>query len=237
MQGAEPLPKLTTVEVDKVVREALDRCRLANGFAEIAVTDRDLGIAAEHQERVFERFFRIDQARSRFTGGTGLGLAIAGGPGRWADAGRFPSTTTESGRRGVDGAELARVATSMAADAEEAVPLLPASARDQLAGLATRVIRGQVMAQVEIQAGPHRIVSLMSAEASRRTRIGTRRPGRGHGEVPQRRRHAAPAAQERPRQGNSGKAFEGCIRGNVRQSPFGCVVRGSPRPDGGPDDS
>ncbi|MGH3547250.1 MAG: TOBE domain-containing protein [Pseudonocardiaceae bacterium] len=84
---------------------------------------------------------------------------------RWADAGRFASTTTESGRRGVDGAELARVATSIAADAEEAVPLLPASARNQLAGLVTRVIRGQVMAQVEIQAGPHRIVSLMSAEA------------------------------------------------------------------------
>ncbi|MGH9059569.1 MAG: TOBE domain-containing protein, partial [Acidimicrobiales bacterium] len=85
---------------------------------------------------------------------------------RWADAGRFASTTTESGRRGVDGAELARVATSIAADAEEAVPLLPASARDQLAGLVTRVIRGQVMAQVEIQAGPYRLVSLMSREAA-----------------------------------------------------------------------
>jgi two-component system sensor histidine kinase SenX3 len=50
--------------------------RLADGFVEIAVTDRGLGIASEHQERVFERFFRIDQARSRATGGTGLGLAI-----------------------------------------------------------------------------------------------------------------------------------------------------------------
>jgi two-component system sensor histidine kinase SenX3 len=129
LQGAERLPELATVEVDKVVQKALDRCRLAaesaniritvdppsgllldgdatllvtalsnlldnavsysqpgspvsvsrrleDGFVEIAVTDRGLGIAPEHQERVFERFFRIDQARSRSTGGTGLGLAI-----------------------------------------------------------------------------------------------------------------------------------------------------------------
>jgi two-component system sensor histidine kinase SenX3 len=50
--------------------------RRNDGYAEIAVTDRGIGIAHEHQQRVFERFFRVDPARSRATGGTGLGLAI-----------------------------------------------------------------------------------------------------------------------------------------------------------------
>jgi two-component system sensor histidine kinase SenX3 len=45
-------------------------------FVEISVTDRGIGIEPQHQQRVFERFFRVDPARSRATGGTGLGLAI-----------------------------------------------------------------------------------------------------------------------------------------------------------------
>ncbi len=54
---------------------SISRRRRAD-FIEIAVTDRGIGIARKDQERVFERFFRGDKARSRSTGGSGLGLAI-----------------------------------------------------------------------------------------------------------------------------------------------------------------
>lgn len=84
---------------------------------------------------------------------------------RWADAGRFVTALDDAGRKAVDGAELARFATTLA-DHGEPGPVVQASARNRLVGIVTRVTRDTVMAQVEMQCGPSRVVSLMSREAA-----------------------------------------------------------------------
>jgi molybdopterin-binding protein len=87
---------------------------------------------------------------------------------RWIDDGRLPAQADAQGRRTVDGADLARLATEMAEDTSRPtdLPIVKESARNRFTGLVTRVVRDPVMAQVEIQSGPHRIVSLMSRESA-----------------------------------------------------------------------
>lgn len=84
---------------------------------------------------------------------------------RWADTGRLPTTRTGGGQRVVDGEALAALATALAPP-REPEPGGGRSARNRLAGIVTNVVRDAVMAQVELQAGPHRIVSLLSREAA-----------------------------------------------------------------------
>ncbi len=85
---------------------------------------------------------------------------------RWIDAGRLTATQDAAGRKVVEGsrlAEFARVQAASVADPSE----VGRSARNRLVGLVTAISQDSVMAQVDIQCGPHRVVSLMSAEAVR----------------------------------------------------------------------
>lgn len=87
---------------------------------------------------------------------------------RWVDADRIEAQRDASGRQVVDGAALAALAEEVAAASERPRPrpVVSESARNRFVGLVTKVVRDTVMAQVEIQSGPHRVVSLMSREAA-----------------------------------------------------------------------
>ncbi|CAL9392598.1 hypothetical protein SUDANB15_01278 [Streptomyces sp. enrichment culture] len=84
---------------------------------------------------------------------------------RWADAGRITTHRDDSGRRLVDGRDLAAFSVELAraGTAEGDAPYT--SARNAFPGIVTAIKLGDVAAQVEIQAGPHRLVSLLTREA------------------------------------------------------------------------
>ncbi|MEU7476982.1 helix-turn-helix transcriptional regulator [Lentzea sp. NPDC042327] len=84
---------------------------------------------------------------------------------RWVDQGRLAATVAENGRKAIDGKELAAFAQRVA-EGTEAGTTVAASARNRMRGIVTRVLKDGVMAQVEMQAGPFRVVSLMSREAA-----------------------------------------------------------------------
>jgi molybdopterin-binding protein len=84
---------------------------------------------------------------------------------RLTDSGRLVTVRTSGGQRVVDGRQLARFMAAAPADVKPETTT-GRSARNHFPGIITRVIKDRVMAQVEIQAGPHRLVSLISREAA-----------------------------------------------------------------------
>ena len=85
---------------------------------------------------------------------------------RWVDAGKVAAAADSAGRLAIDGRELAQLAVEQAS-----APADPSSvgrsARNRFVGIVTAITMDTVMAQVELQCGPHRVVSLMSSEAVR----------------------------------------------------------------------
>ena len=84
---------------------------------------------------------------------------------RWAESGRITLTRGDGGRQTVDGGELAALAQELAA-APTVAAAGRSSTRNHLTGLVTRITKDTVMAQVELQAGPFRLVALISREAA-----------------------------------------------------------------------
>ena len=84
---------------------------------------------------------------------------------RWADGGRLQMHREPSGQRLIEGADLARFLTQTSRSTE-AEPLVSESARNRFPGVVTKVEKDGLVAVVHIQAGPHRVVSLMTREAA-----------------------------------------------------------------------
>jgi molybdopterin-binding protein len=84
---------------------------------------------------------------------------------RWVDSGRLGANRTEGGQRVVDGAALAEFMTGLR-HLPERDEVIAQSARNRFQGIVTRVIKDEIVAKVELQAGPYRVVSLMTREAA-----------------------------------------------------------------------
>jgi molybdopterin-binding protein len=85
---------------------------------------------------------------------------------RWADAGRMATHRDDAGRRLIDGRDLAAFSVELAQSGVDGDPEASrTSVRNAFPGIVTAIKLGDVAAQVEIQAGPHRLVSLVTREA------------------------------------------------------------------------
>lgn len=85
---------------------------------------------------------------------------------RWITSGRLTASRQDGGQTVIDGLELAELVKSLASQPKDPTHVA-SSARNRMVGLVTAVTSDKVMSQVEIQCGPHRVVSLMSTEAVR----------------------------------------------------------------------
>ena len=83
---------------------------------------------------------------------------------RWIDHGALTATTDSAGRKVIDGYELATFVRSQTTSARNPLAV-GSSARNRFVGLVTDIRMDTVMAQVELQCGPFRVVSLMSSDA------------------------------------------------------------------------
>jgi molybdopterin-binding protein len=84
---------------------------------------------------------------------------------RWVDSGRLGANRTEGGQRLVDGAALAEFMIGLR-HLPERDEVIAQSARNRFQGIVTRVVKDEIVAKVELQAGPYRVVSLMTREAA-----------------------------------------------------------------------
>ncbi len=89
---------------------------------------------------------------------------------RWIEQGVLDVETDASNRMVIDGYDLAKFAQSHATPASDP-SLVDRSARNRFVGLVTNIVVDKVVAQVELQCGPHRVVSLMTSEAVRELKL------------------------------------------------------------------